>query len=434
MSEYNESRSRVVYLVDGTRTPFLKARGKPGPFASADLAVQAGRALFDRLPIDINAIDEVIIGCTMPSPDEANIARIVGLRLGMDNKIPAYTVQRNCASGLQALDNAYLDIGSGRADLVLAGGVEAMSRAPLLFNDKMVHFFASLMGARTVGQKLKAFLSFRPAMLAPVIALMRGLTDPLVGLSMGKTAEIVAHRFGITREMMDEFAARSHKRVLNAKQKGHFENEMVTLYDKKGRFYEFDDGVREDSTPQKLAKLKPFFDKKFGSVTAANSSQVTDGASLLLLASEDAVKKYNLPVLAKIKDVSWAGCEPSQMGLGPVHAVTPILQRQGLSLSDIDYWELNEAFAGQVLGCVKAWDNEAYCKNELGLSGALGALDDERLNVDGGAIAQGHPVGSSGARIVLHLANTLKREGATRGIATLCIGGGQGGAMLIEAA
>lgn len=433
MSEHNQTTSRVVYLVDGTRTPYLKARGKPGPFAAADLAVQTGKALFDRLPVSINAIDEVIVGCTMPSPDEANIARLIGLRLGMDKKIPAYTVQRNCASGLQALDNAYLDIASGRADLVLAGGVEAMSRAPLLYNDKMVHFFANLMGAKSIGQKLKTFLSFRPQMLAPVIALLQGLTDPLVGLSMGKTAEIVAHRFGITRKMMDEFSAESHKKVLKGKEKGHFKNEIVTIYDEKGRYYDFDDGVREDSVPEKLAKLKPFFDKKFGTVTPANSSQVTDGACLLLLASEDAVKKYNLPVLAKIKDVSWAGCDPSQMGLGPVHAVTPILQRQGLALSDIDCWELNEAFAAQVLGCVKAWESEDYCKNELGLSGALGTLDSSRLNIDGGAIAQGHPVGSSGARIVLHLANTLKREGRSKGIATLCIGGGQGGAMLLEA-
>ncbi len=434
MSEQQQSRSRVVYLVDGTRTPYLKARGKPGPFAASDLAVRSGKALFDRLPIEIDAIDEVIVGCTMPSPDEANIARLIGLRLGMDKTIPAYTVQRNCASGLQALDNAFLDIQSGRADIVLAGGVEAMSRAPLLFNDKMVHFFAGMMGAKTMGQKLKTFASFRPAMLAPVIALMRGLTDPLVGLSMGKTAEIVAHRFGITRAMMDAFAARSHQRALHAKSQGYFDDEIVTVYDRKGRFHATDDGVRDDSTTQKLAKLKPFFDKKFGSVTAANSSQVTDGACMLLLASEEAVQKHQLPVLAKIKDVAWAGCEPSQMGLGPVHATTPILQRQGLELSDIDYWELNEAFAGQVIGCLKAWESEDYCKQELGLAQAMGSIDEERLNVDGGAIALGHPVGSSGARIVLHLANVLKREGATRGVATLCIGGGQGGAMLIEAA
>jgi acetyl-CoA C-acetyltransferase len=184
---------------------------------------------------------------------------------------------------------------------------------------------------------------------------------------------------------------------------------------------------------ESLAKLRPFFDRKYGNVTAGNSSQITDGAAWLVLASEEALKQHALQPIGRIVDSQWAGLDPAQMGLGPVHAATPILKRNGLGLNDLDYWEINEAFAAQVLGCLAAWKDEKYCRNELGLDGALGALDESKLNVDGGAIALGHPVGASGTRIVLHLLKTLKRTGKKRGMASICIGGGLGGAMLVEA-
>src|SRR5205823_2439537 len=192
-------------------------------------------------------------------------------------------------------------------------------------------------------------------------------------------------------------------------------------------------GVRRDSSTANLAKLKPFFDRKYGNVTPGNSSQITDGAAWLILASEAALDEFKLQPLGKIIDSQWAGLDPAQMGLGPVHAATPILQRQRLGLNDLDYWEINEAFAAQVLGCLAAWKDEKYCREELGLDRALGPLNEEKLNVDGGAIALGHPVGASGTRIVLHLLKTLKRNNAKRGIASICIGGGLGGAMLVEA-
>src|SRR5207248_10060603 len=232
---------------------------------------------------------------------------------------------------------------------------------------------------------------------------------------------------------MDEYAARSHQRVLEAQRDGRFDREIVPLFDRAGNAYLADDGVREDSTPANLAKLKPFFDRKYGNVTAGNSSQITDGAAWLLLASEDALKQHGLEPLGRIVDSEWAGLDPAQMGLGPVHAATPILKRHGLGLNDLDYWEINEAFAAQVLGCLAAWKDEKYCREQLGLDGALGELDPAKLNVDGGAIALGHPVGASGTRIVLHLLKTLKRTGKKRGLATICIGGGLGGAMLVEA-
>ena len=422
---------RHVYVVDGARTPFLKARGRPGPFNAANLALSAGRSLLARQPFEAGDIDEVILGCVMPGPDEANIARITTLRLGVGEETPAWTVQRNCASGMQALDSAAQSIAHGRANLVLAGGVEAMSHAPVLLAEPMVAWLGEWYKARTLGARAQALRKLRPAYLKPIIALLRGLTDPVVGLSMGQTAEIIAHRFGITREQMDAYAMRSHQRLAAAQDAGRLA-EIETVYDTAGHYFDADDGLRRDTDMASLAKLKPVFDKPFGNVTAGNSAQVTDGAALLLLASEQAVKKWHLPVLGRIVDSEWAGLDPAQMGLGPVHAMTPLMKRHKLKPDDIDAWEINEAFAAQVLANIEAWKDYRYCRHELHTAAAMGEIDQERLNVDGGGVSLGHPVGASGARIVLHLLRVLERTGGRRGMASLCIGGGQGGAMLLE--
>ncbi len=430
-SSKNQS-GRPVYLVDGARTPFLKARGKPGIFSATDLALGATKPLMLRQPFDATELDEVIYGCMMPSEDEANIARIIALRIGGGDKLTAYTVQRNCASGLQAVDNAVRNISQGYADLILAGGVDSMSRAPLLLREDMVHWLAKWNQSRSIGTKLKTLSQLKGSHFFPVIALLRGLTDPVVGLNMGQTAENLAWRFGISRQQMDSYAMQSHLR-LSAAMEANFLEEIETIYDKSGNIYSEDDGVRPDSSMEKLAKLKPFFDKPYGKVTPANSSQITDGASSLIIASEDAITKHQLTPLAKLNPAQWAGLDPAQMGLGPAHAIVETLKSNHLIMENIDYWEINEAFAAQVQACVLALNDESYCRNELDLLKAAGEIPDERLNVDGGAIALGHPVGSSGARIVLHMAHVLKRENAKKGIATLCIGGGQGGAMLVEA-
>jgi acetyl-CoA C-acetyltransferase len=422
---------RVVYVVDGSRTPFLKARSGPGPFRPSDLAVLGAQPLLARQPFAPTSLDEVILGCIGPTPDEINIGRVVALRIGCGDKVPAWTVQRNCASGMQAIDSGARSILTGRAELVLAGGTEAMSYAPILWGPAMVAWLGQWMSARSVGARAKALLSLRPGHLKPVIAILKGLTDPVVGLSMGQTAEVLAHRFGVTREQMDAYAVRSHLRLANAQSEGRL-NEITPLVDTGGACYTHDDGVRPDSSTDKLAKLKPVFDREFGRVTAGNSAQITDGASWVILASGEAVKNHDLPVLGRIVDVEWAGLDPRQMGLGPVHATAPILRRRRLAMEKVDYWEINEAFATQVLACTRAFKDTAYCKSELGLRKALGELDEERLNVDGGAVALGHPVGTSGARIVLHLLHVLRTREAKRGIAAICIGGGQGGAMLVE--
>lgn len=424
--------ARPVFIVDGSRTPFLKARSGPGPFTPVDLAVQCGRPLLARQPFPPSAFDKVILGCVNVIADEMNPARVAALRLGMGEQMVAFTVQINCGSGMQSIDTGYRYIREGVSDLILAGGAEALSHAPLVWPQAGVQWFAGLAGAKGLAAKVMAALKVRPSYLKPIIGLERGLTDPITELNMGQTAEVVAHLFGITREQSDVYAAESHHRLAKAQAEGFLKGEVETAFSRDGRFYDHDDGVRPESTPETLAKLRPVFERPWGKVTAGNSSQITDGASWVILASEDAVAKYGLAPKALILDSQWSALDPSIMGLGPVLSATALLKRNNLMLQDIETWELNEAFAAQVLGCLAAWKDDKFCREVLDLDGAAGAIDRSKLNVDGGAISLGHPVGTSGNRIVLHLVNAMKRLGTRRGIATECIGGGLGGAMLIE--
>jgi len=393
--------------------------------------VAAGRTLLLRQSFNPDELDEVVLGCVIPGPDEANIARVVALRLGCGKQVPAWTVQRNCASGMQAIDSAAGNIAYGRSDLVLAGGTESMSHAPLFLNNAMVGNLADWGRARTVWKKLALLAKLRPTHFRPVIGLLHGLTDPVVGLSMGQTAENLADIFHVTRERMDSYAVESHRRLARALDEGRLP-EIVPVYHKDGTFLDHDEGLRRSTGISELARLKPVFDRPFGLLTAGNSAQITDGAAWMVLASAEAVEKYRLTVAGRIVNCSWVGVGPETMGLGPVHAMSKVLKQEGLTAEDIDYWEINEAFAAQVLACLQAWSSPDYCRRELGMDAPWGAIDPDRLNVDGGAVAVGHPVGASGVRIVLHLLSVMARNRAKRGIASLCIGGGQGGAMLIE--
>ena len=424
--------ARPVFIIDGSRTPFLKARTGPGPFTPVDLAVQCGRPLLARQPFPADSFDQVILGCVNVIADEMNPARVAALRLGMGEDMVAFTVQINCGSGMQSIDTGYRYIREGNANLILAGGTEALSYAPLVWPNQGVRWFAGLATAKSLGARITAALKIKPSYLKPVIGLERGLTDPITDLNMGQTAEVVGHLFGITRAQSDAYAAESHRRLANAQKEGFLKGEVETAFARNGSFYDHDDGVRPDSTPETLAQLRPVFERPWGQVTAGNSSQITDGASWVILASEEAVAKYGLTPKAAIIDSQWSALDPSIMGLGPVLCSTALLKRNELTLQEVDTWELNEAFATQVLGCLAAWNDDRFCRDVLGLDGAAGELDRTKLNVDGGAISLGHPVGTSGNRIVLHLVNAMKRLGTRRGIATECIGGGLGGAMLIE--
>lgn len=426
--------TRTVWLVDGARTPFLKARGKPGPFTPVDLAVQCGRPLLARQPFDPALIELVILGCVNVIADEMNPARVAALRLGLPDSTVAFSVQINCGSGMQSIDTALRYIREGSHDIILAGGTEALSHAPLVLRQEAVEWFGEMANARGPVARARAAAGFRPGFLKPVVGLERGLTDPITALNMGQTAEILAHRFGIDRAAADAYAMDSHHRLARAQDQGWLEDEVMPAFDRDGHAHLRDDGVRPESDMTGLAKPKPAFEPPYGKVTAGNASQITDGASWTILASEDAVRRHGLAPLARILDSEWAALDPSIMGLGPVLATTPLLQRHGLSCDDIELWEINEAFAAQVLACLAAWQDADFCREVLGLDRPFGRIDRDRLNVDGGAISLGHPVGTSGNRIVLHLANALRRLGHRRGIATECIGGGQGGAMLLEAA
>lgn len=425
--------TRPVYLVDGARTPFLKARGKPGPFTPVDLAVQCGRPLLSRQPFDRRAFDLVILGCVNVIHDEMNPARVAALRLGLGAEMVAFTMQINCGSGMQSIDTAYRYIRDGSHDMILAGGAEALSHAPLVLRQSAVEWFGQMSQAKGVAAQAKTMTGVKPEFFKPVVGLERGLTDPITTLNMGQTAEVLAHRFGIDRTSADTYAMQSHHRLARAQEEGWLDDEVMPAFDTDGGVHARDDGVRPDSDLEGLSKPKPVFEPPYGKVTAGNASQITDGASWVIVASEEAVEKHGLTPIARIVDSEWAALDPSVMGLGPVLAATPIAQRQELGIDDVDLWELNEAFAAQVLSCVAAWEDRAFCREVLGLDAAFGRIDRDRLNVDGGAISLGHPVGTSGNRIVLHLANALKRQGKRRGIATECIGGGLGGAMMLEA-
>src|ERR1700732_4060811 len=424
--------ARPVFIVDGSRTPFLKARSGPGPFTPVDLAVQCGRPLLGRQPFAPSAFNQVILGCLNVLADEMNPARVAALRLGMGEAMVAFTVQINCGSGMQSIDTAYRYIREGHADMVLAGGTEALSHAPLVWPNSGVRWFAGLATAQGIAAKLGAAFKLRPRYLKPIIGLERGLTDPITELNMGQTAEVVGHLFGITRAQSDFYAAESHKRLAHAQAQGFLKGEVGPASPRDGKFYDHDDGVRPDSSPETLSKLKPVFERPWGQVTAGNSSQITDGASWPILASEDAVARHGLKPKAVIVDSQWSALDPSIMGLGPVLSSTELLKRNRLTLGDVETWELNEAFATQVLVCLAAWNDDKFCREVLGLDGAAGQLDHAKLNVDGGAISLGHPVGTSGNRIVLHLVNAMKRLGTKRGVANEFIGGGEGGGVVMR--
>ncbi len=395
--------------------------------------MQCGRPLLLRQPFPPDAFDQVILGCVNVLADEMNPARVAALRLGMGEAMVAFTLQINCGSGMQSIDTAYRYIQDRTADLILAGGAESLSHAPLVFSRGAVNWYARLFSAHDIGARLSALLGFRPSFFKPVIGLEEGLTDPITDLNMGQTAELVAHLFHITRRQADQYAAESQQRLAAAQKNNYFAGEIEPSFARDGTVFDHDDGVRPDSSIDTLAKLKPAFERPWGKVTAGNSSQITDGASWVILASEEAINTYKLTPKAVIVDSEWSALDPSVMGLGPVYCSTALLKRHRLTLRDIELWELNEAFAAQVLGCLAAWEDAEFCRDALGLDAPAGRIRRDVLNIDGGAIGVGHPVGASGNRIVLHLVNAMKRLGKKRGIATECIGGGQGGAMLIEA-
>ncbi len=438
-----------VVIIDGVRTPFAKAGTKLARIHPADLGKAALKQLIAQTQLDVNLVDEVIIGNAGNPVDAVNISRVVALGSGIPQKTSAYTVHRNCASALESISSGYDKIRAGTLECVVAGGTENMSQMPVLLPQKFQDLYGKLFAAKGPSQALpllfqllKMDLKQIKALLTsnmrdqhfPIISVMAGLTDPFVGINMGQTAEILAKEFGISRVQQDEWALRSHLNAARATKEGKLKQEItpIMLPPEYKEVIADDVGPRESQTMEALAKMKPFFDKKTGSITVANACPITDGAAMVVMMSRAKADQLGYKPMAKIRGYAFAGLEPERMGLGPAYATPIALKRAGLSMKDIGRVELNEAFAAQVLACQKAFDSDEFGKTKLGLSGKVGELKTDILNVNGGAIALGHPVGATGTRLVITLMKEMKRSNTQFGLATLCIGGGQGGAVVIE--
>ena len=431
----NAKQERIA-IIDGHRTPFCKAGGSLKSAQADDLGAYVIKELAIRLDYPVDKIDEVIMGNVSQPIHASNVARVAAIKGGIPPTVPAYTVHRNCASGMEAITTAANKILADQADVILAAATESMSNIPLIYNEKMTTFFAHLMKSKTLGQKLKTMASFRPAFLKPIIGLKMGLTDPTCGLIMGSTAEILARDFHITREEQDAFSLESHKRAAAAIRDGRLAEEIIPVSNagKHTKMLSEDEGPRFDQTIEALTKLKPYFERKTGTVTVGNSSQVTDGAAATLLMKESKAKELGLEPLGYLRHYAYAGLEGKRMGLGPVYATSKLLRRSGINFKDFQLMEINEAFAAQVIGCVRAFASDDFAKKELGRDRAIGDIDSQILNVNGGAISLGHPVGATGIRIVITLLKELRRREQNLGLATLCIGGGQGAALALEVA
>ncbi|MGJ8657656.1 MAG: thiolase family protein [Akkermansiaceae bacterium] len=417
-----------LYIYEAIRTPFARMGSSLASLSATDLGTSAVSALLHESGVDPGRVSEVIMGCVAQPMDSANIARVVALRSGIPSNVIASTVHRNCASGMESITSAYERMLAGRGDLFVVGGAESMSNVPLLYNAGAVKKFGQLAKSKSMMQKLGSMFKFRPKDFSPVVALRLGLTDPFAGINMGQTAEVLARELGISREEQDAFAAESHVKALASNEL--LKEEIHPIYHRGNAIAE-DNGIRTDSTPERLAKLRPVFEKTTGTVTAGNSSQITDGAAALLVGSESAGAELGLKPIAKINAYAYAGCDPERMGIGPLHAMERLFTESDYRLDMADVIEINEAFAAQVLACLKASSSDKFAK-QIGLKQALGEIPMEKLNMRGGAIALGHPVGATGARLVLTAIRQLHEQNKQHALTTLCVGGGQGAAIWIE--
>jgi len=422
---------RGVVIVDGVRTPFCKAWGVLEDVPADDLARQAIAEAVARIDLDPEAVDEVVVGNIAQPADTTTLARVAALRAGMPRRVPAVTVNRNCGSGVEAIATAWHRIESGLADVVVAAGVESMSRIPFQLGQGFTRRVMALRRARSPMRRARALIGFTRHDLTPRSALEVGLRDAISGLNMGETAEVLARRFDIGREEQDAFALESHRRAVAARDR--LREEIMPLFPPPDHEPVLDDvGPRPDQSMEALGRLRPAFDRQHGTVTAGNSCMLTDGAAAVVVASEERARAQGLPYLGRIRSWAFAGLDPEVMGLGPVHAAHLALRRAEQVVADMQLFEINEAFSAQVLAVLRAFASDAYGREALGIDGALGAIDPAILNVNGGAIALGHPVGCSGVRLALTLLKEMARRNLTRGLAALCIGGGQGAALVLE--
>ena len=421
-----------IAIVDGIRTPFVKAWTRFEDTPGQKLGAICVRELLEITHLNPNLVDEVIFGAVAQPVEAANVARVISLYAGIPKEKRAYTVSRNCASGFESVTSGLEKITCGVDEIVIAGGTESMSNIPLVFGKEITKILTRLSRAKSVIEKLKLFASIRPSHYKPVIGLALGLTDPVCGLNMGQTAEVLAKEFGITRKEQDEFALASHKKVIAGRMKLREEIVPVMVSPAYDIVVTDDNGPRENQTMEALCGLRPYFDKYTGTVTVGNSCQVSDGACALLVMKESKAREMGYEPLCYIRSYGYIGLSPQKMGLGPAYSIPVVLNKAGLKLKDMDIIEINEAFAVQVLACIEALASKKFAEENFSSHEPIGRIEMEKLNVNGGAIALGHPVGTSGSRLILTLAKEMKRRSAKFGLASLCVGGGQGGAVILE--
>lgn len=427
----NPPKQDRVVIVDGVRTPFVRAYTDFAEMTALELSRVVTSELIARVGIDPEEIDEVIMGTVLPSPHAPNLARETVLVTDLPKSIPGFTLGRACASSAQAVISAAEGILRGEYEVVLAGGAESMSNVPVPYSKNVIDSLMTLSKAKSFPAKMKALSGINLESLLPSPP---AIAESATGKTMGQHAEMMARINDITRQEQDEFTVRSHQNAAKAREEGKTREEVMTVYPAP-RFKPVsqDSFVRPDTTVEKLSQLKPVFDKTYGSLTAGNSSGLTDGAAVLLLMKESKAKELGLEPLAAVTEWSTTALDPNdQLLLGPALCVPEILQAAGISLEEIDLIDIHEAFAAQVLAVVKSLESPEFAKSYLGRDEIVGKVDRDKLNVNGGSVALGHPFGATGARMVLGMARELQRRQADTALVALCAAGGMGTALLLE--
>jgi len=420
---------RRVAVVAGCRTPFCRSGSALKDVSAIELAQRATVELLARTNLDGKHVDEMFFGQVVADVKAPNLAREVSLLPQFPASIPAASVNRACASANSAISMGADQIANGYADVVIAGGAESLSAVPVLHSRRLADTLVALSRARNMSERLKLISSIRPKDLVPVTP---AIAEPSTGESMGQSAEKMAKRNGITRQAQDEFALRSHQLAAAGTEDGRLTAEIAPVFAKNGAI-DRDNGVRADTSLEKMAKLKPAFDRKHGSVTAANASPLTDGGSAVLLMAEEAARALGYPPRILIRSYAVSALDPGdQLLMGPAYAVPKALERAGLTFQDLDLVEMHEAFAAQVLSNIQAFESRKWAEEKLGRSEPIGEVNRETLNVMGGSISIGHPFGATGGRITTTLANEMLRRDAQFGLISVCAQGGMGFAMVLE--
>jgi len=424
------SEIRRVAIIGGNRIPFMRSNTAYSYASNMDMLSATLQGLVERYGLEGERLGEVSAGAVMKHSRDFNLAREATLNSGLALETPAYDIQQACGTGLEAAILVANKIALGQIDAGIAAGTDTASDAPIALNEKYRRMILDLNKAKTMGERLKTLLRFRPSFILPSLP---ANAEPRTGLSMGQHCELMVKQWGISREAQDQLTWNSHQNLLAAYDEGFFED-LISPFNGVER-----DGIMRDTPMEKLAKLKPAFDRENGSLTAANSTTLTDGAASVLLASEEWAAEHNLPVMAYLSfsevaavDFFSQGEQSEGLLMAPAYAVPRMLQRAGLSLQDFDFYELHEAFAAQALCTMKAWEDDDFCKNKLGLDKALGSIDREKLNVKGSSVATGHPFAATGPRIIATLAKILEQKGEGRGLISICAAGGQGVTAIIE--